>query len=62
MGSIKGLPSPKNYAKLDAIRTVSIRKLGRVIGTKDGKIVDEEIRKKINRAIQELFIDKEHTI
>lgn len=58
LGAISGMPAICNYAKLDAIRTVSIRRLGRVIGQKDGKIVNADVRAKINNAILKLFVDK----
>lgn len=58
LGKIEGMPAKCNYAKLDAIRTVSIRRLGRVIGQKDGKIVNTDVRVKINNAILDLFVDK----
>lgn len=58
LGKIDGMPAECNYAKLDAIRTVSIRRLGRVIGQKDGKIVNADVRAKINNAISYLFVDK----
>lgn len=58
LGKISGMPAECNYAKLDAIRTVSIRRLGRVIGQKDGKITSETVRAKINEAILNLFVDK----
>lgn len=57
LGKIDGMPAKCNYAKLDAIRTVSIRRLGRVIGEKDGKIVNADVRAKINNAISDLFVD-----
>ena len=58
LGSIDGMPAECNYAKLDAIRTVSIRRLGRVIGQPNGKIVNADVREKINKAILDLFVDK----
>ena len=58
LGAIPGMPQSKNYAKLDGIRAVSIRRLGRVLGNRDGKIKDNDVRKKINQAMLELFIDK----
>lgn len=58
LGAIPGMPQPNNFAKLDAIRTVSIRRLGRVLGNRDGKISDTNVKEKINHAILELFVDK----
>ena len=58
LGNINGLPAACSYAKLDAIRTVSIRRIGRVLGQKDGKIVSPTVRTKINQAIINLFVDK----
>lgn len=58
LGNINGLPDACSYAKLDAIRTVSIRRIGRVLGQKDGKIVSPTVRTKINQAIINLFVDK----
>lgn len=58
LGKVDGMTAECNYAKLDAIRVVSIRRLGRVNGQKDGKIVDLEVRKKVNDAIIKLFVDK----
>lgn len=58
LGKIDGMPADCNYAKFDAIRVVSIRRLGRVIGQKDGKIVSPDIKNKINDAMKKLFIDK----
>ena len=51
------MPAECNYAKFDAIRVVSIRRLGRVIGQKDGKIVDENVRSIINDGFMKLFVD-----
>lgn len=58
LGKITGMPAECNYAKLDAIRTVSIRRLGRISGQKDGKITNNDVRLKINKAILDLFVDK----
>ena len=57
LGSITGMPSPNNYAKLDAIRTVSLRRISKVFGPKDGKIVEPKVRTIINTAMKNLFID-----
>lgn len=58
LGKINGMSAECNYAKLDAIRVVSIRRLGRISGQHDGKIVDKMVRVKINTAIEKLFVDK----
>ena len=57
IGKIKDMPAECNYAKFDAIMVVSIRRLGRVIGQKDGKIVDENVRSIINDGFMKLFVD-----
>lgn len=58
IGKISGMTADCNYAKFDAIRVVSIRRLCRVSGQKDGKIVDPNVRPIINEAIVRLFVDK----
>ena len=58
LGKIEGMKADCNYAKLDAIRVVSIRRIGRVSGVKDGKITDDNVRQKVNQAIADLFVDK----
>jgi uncharacterized protein YifN (PemK superfamily) len=57
IGEICGMPEKVNYAKLDAIRTVSLRRIHKVFGQKDGKIVDSKIIPIINKAIIELFTE-----
>lgn len=59
LGKIPHLPAICNYAKLDAIRSVSLRRIARISGQPDGKIVYPEIKEKISLAFQSLYIDNE---
>lgn len=44
IGKVDGLKSEENYVKLDSIRSVSLRRLSRISGTRDGKIHSEIVK------------------
>lgn len=56
LGVIDGLPPVVTYAKLDAIREVSLRRISRVFGATDGKIYNDAVVEKINESFKDLFI------
>lgn len=58
LGPIPFLTAPCNYAKIDAIRSVSLRRVSRISGAASGKIVFPFAREKINEAFMKLLIDK----
>jgi len=58
LGKIPNMPAEENYAKLDAIRSVSIRRISRVSGVSGGKIVCPQVKERVNDALYKLFIDK----
>lgn len=62
LGLIDGMPPVTTYAKLDAIREVSLRRISKVFGQPDGKIYDETIIRKINNGFKNLFIIKDEDI
>ena len=57
LGAIEGLPEKENYIKLDAIRSVSLRRISRVTGSRNGKISVEHIVPVIKDAIIKHFVD-----
>lgn len=57
LGAIEGLPEKDNYIKLDAIRSVSLRRISRVAGFRNGKISGEHIIPVIKEAIIKYFVD-----
>lgn len=59
IGKIPGLPQKYNYAKLDSIRSVSLRRISRISGLKNGKIHCDEVVPKINNALLNLFVNTE---
>ncbi|MCC5910475.1 MAG: type II toxin-antitoxin system PemK/MazF family toxin [Clostridiaceae bacterium] len=59
LGKIDGMPEVVDtYAKVDAMRSVSIRRIRRINEKSDGKITikDEKVLKKIKDVFQEYFI------
>lgn len=62
LGNILGLPKGSNsYAKIDMIRSVSIRRISKIYGQPDGKIslskVKPEAIQQISKKIKEKFVD-----
>lgn len=58
IGRISGISAETNYARLDSICSVSLRRISRVCGTPNGKLTSTLIREKINSKFLELFVDK----
>lgn len=56
IGDIPGLPNLQNYVKLDALRSVSLRRISRVYGETDGKLHSEKIVKIVKENMEKLFI------
>lgn len=56
LGHIDGMPEETNYMKLDAIKSLSIRRLGRVFGQPDGKIKGQKFIRQISEAMLYLFV------
>lgn len=56
LGHIDGMPEEINYMKLDAIRSVSIRRLSKVYTQPDGKIDGKQFIRQISDAILYLFV------
>lgn len=56
IGKISGLPNMCNFAKLDALRSVSLRRLSPISGFCNGKIHSEETIDKIKNILFKLFI------
>lgn len=59
LGRIQGLPlNVDSYAKLDAIRSISIKRIHKIYGQTDGKIKisDNQVLEKINSVFRNLFI------
>lgn len=56
VGRILGLPSENNYVKLDAIRSVSLRRILRVGGKAEGKLYSESASITAKKYFEKLFV------
>lgn len=56
IGEVSGLPNYENYIKLDAVRSVSLRRISRVYGVAGGKLHSEKVVEIAKENIEKLFI------
>ena len=57
IGSINGFSEKENYIKIDSIRSVSLYRLSRIAGHRNGKIAAQHIIPKVKKALTEFLID-----
>ncbi len=57
IGAVAGLPEDENYVKLDAIRSVSLRRISRIHGFSSGKTHSDVAVIKIKKALINVFIN-----